>query len=92
MKECHIGKYLVTGNRNVVAMLTIHAANADGAQQWELDSGVTLYDVTHLACRSARYPPTTGDESSTPVMAKQATFPVISGAEMLPIDGYQKQD
>ena len=49
------GKYVVTGNREVVSVLTIHPADDDGAQYWELDDGATLYDVTHLRCRSARY-------------------------------------
>ena len=33
------------------AVLTVEDDN------WELDSGATLYDVTHLPCRSARYTP-----------------------------------
>ena len=35
----------------VTTVLTVHK---DG--RWELDKG-TLYDVTHLPCRSARYTP-----------------------------------
>ncbi|MFO0701061.1 MAG: hypothetical protein U0236_17705 [Nitrospira sp.] len=34
-------------------------AKTHGDRRWELDQGATLYDVTHLACRSARYTPVT---------------------------------
>jgi hypothetical protein len=46
------GKYLVTGDRNVTTVLTVHAKDKDGSQRWELADGATLYDVTHrvLAC------------------------------------------
>src|SRR5579872_5487528 len=45
------GKYLVTGDRNVTSVLTIHPKDKDGNQRWELADGATLYDVTHLGCR-----------------------------------------
>ena len=51
------GRYLVTGAREKVAVLTVHPAGKDGAHRWELDSDATLHDVTHLGCRSARYRP-----------------------------------
>ena len=51
------GKYIVTGNREVVTMLTVHPIDKDGTARWELEDGAKLYDVTHLACRSARYTP-----------------------------------
>lgn len=52
------GKYLVTGGREATAILTI---DKDGG--WSLTNAdtsaaappVTLHDVTHLPCRSARY-------------------------------------
>ena len=44
-------RYVVTGDREVTSVLTVHN---DG--HWELSKG-TLYDVTHLPCRSARYMP-----------------------------------
>ena len=49
------GKYMVTGDREVTAVLTIHPKDNDGSLRWDLDKGATLYDVTHLPCRSARY-------------------------------------
>ena len=46
------GRYLVSGGRWVTTGLTVQA---DGS--WELDDRHTLYEVTHLPCRSARYRP-----------------------------------
>ena len=49
--------YLVTGGRFVTTVLTI----ANQGTTWSLDAkdGATLYDVTHLPCRAARYEPLT---------------------------------
>ena len=41
--------YIVTGAREVTTQLTVHD---DG--RWEVAEG-SLYDVTHLPCRSALY-------------------------------------
>ena len=54
------GKYLVTGGREVTTTLTVHA---DG--KWELADGATLYAVTHLPCRTARYTTAAGSEPSS---------------------------
>lgn len=78
------GRYLVTGARQVTTGLTI---KDDGS--WKLDEG-TLYDVTHLPCRSARYNPVT--ESGGPLAARLSDFPVRPGAEMPSIPGTKKQD
>jgi hypothetical protein len=86
------GKYLVTGARKVTAVLTIHPADSHGDRRWELDQGATLYDVTHLACRSARYTPATVDGSCSPANAKQSAFPVAPGGVMPPVEGCSKQD
>lgn len=85
------GRYLVTGDRAVTTMLTVHATDKDGNVRWELADGATLHDVTHLACRSARYRPANG-AACTPARAKQAEFPVHPGAEMPPVEGCAKQD
>lgn len=85
------GKYVVTGARKVTAVLTIHPADSHGDRRWELDQGATLYDVTHLACRSARYIPAAG-ASCSPANAKQTAFPVVPGGAMPPVDGCTKQD
>jgi len=86
------GKYMVTGNRTVRAALTVHSKAKDGTQRWELDDGATLYDVTHLACRSARYTPAAGDASCSPAKAQPGAFPVSPGAEMPPVESCNKQD
>src|SRR6202012_3755960 len=37
------GQYLVTGDRQVVTVLTIHPKDKDGNERWELANGATLY-------------------------------------------------
>lgn len=74
------GKYVVTGDREVTTVLTV---DADGG--WKLDQG-SLYDVTHLPCRAARY------KGGTPANADLGDFPVRPGAEMPEIAGSSKQD
>lgn len=86
------GKYVVTGSRKVTAVLTIHPADSRGDRRWEIDQGATLYDVTHLACRSARYTPVTVSGSCSPANAKQSAFPVAPGGAMPPVEGCTKQD
>ena len=87
------GQYLVTGDREVTASLTIHPADAAGAMRWELADGATIYAVTHLGCRSARYTPATAaGQSCSPAAAPQSAFRVAAGAEMPPVSGCNKQD
>ena len=86
------GKYLVTGNRDVTAVLTIHHADRNGDRRWELNNGATLYDVTHLACRSARYTPGVSGGSCSPEHAPGTAFPVAPGGAMPPVEGCTKQD
>lgn len=86
------GKYLVTGDRRVQTVLTVHPKDTDGAVRWELADGATLHDVTHLRCRSARYRPSSAGGSCTPDKAQQSAFPVQPGAAMPPVEGCLKQD
>lgn len=86
------GRYVVTGGREVTAILTVHPKDNDGVQHWELDKGATLYDVTHLRCRSARYTPAAGDGSCSPAKAQMSAFPVVPGGAMPPVAGCNKQD
>jgi hypothetical protein len=86
------GKYLVTGGREVTTMLTVYAADKEGAQRWELDKGAKLFDVTHLPCRSARYAPAGKEASCSPAQAKPSEFPVKAGAAMPAVEGCSKQD
>jgi hypothetical protein len=85
-------KYLVTGNRSVSAMLTVHDKDAQGIQRWELDKGATLHDVTHLGCRSARYTPATSGTACSPSKAQMSAFPVAPGGVMPPVASCHKQD
>lgn len=78
------GRYLVTGGRSVTTGLTI-----DANGKWKLDDQHTLFDVTHLPCRSARYRP---DQGGSPRTANLADFPVKAGAEMPNVEGCKKQD
>jgi hypothetical protein len=87
------GKYLVTGDRRVTTVLTILPKDKDGNQRWELADGATLYDVTHLGCRSGRYTPATANSSCSPANVPQtARFPVKPGAAMPDVNGCHKQD
>ena len=85
-------KYMVTGDRDVTAMLTIHPADQDGNVRWELANGATLHDVTHLGCRAGRYRPAAGGGSCSPANAQKTGFPVAPGAAMPPVAGCSKQD
>ena len=86
------GKYMVTGGREVMTVLTVHPTDKDGDRRWQLDRGANLYDVTHLRCRSARYTPAAGDNSCSPARANKATFPVTPGGLMPAVEGCNKQD
>ncbi|MEM7170429.1 MAG: hypothetical protein AAF530_09670 [Pseudomonadota bacterium] len=86
------GKYLVTGDREVITVLTIEEPGKDGAMAWSLDNDATLYDVTHLRCRSARYTPLFGGESCSPANASSTAFPVRPGGIMPSVPGCKKQD
>jgi hypothetical protein len=86
------GVYLVTGDREVTSVLTVLAASADGRQRWELADGATLYDVTHLRCRSAVYTPAKAGGSCSPTAARESDFPVAPGAAMPPVADCAKQD
>lgn len=85
-------RYVVTGDREVTTVLTVRE---DGS--WDLAKG-SLYDVTHLPCRSARYtqPSASSSASSSalcsPKNASGKEFPVKPGAVMPSINGCEQQD
>ena len=85
------GRYLVTGDREVTTMLEVFPDDDQGNRRWELAHG-TLFDVTHLPCRSARYTPIDSETPCTPANASQANFPVVPGATMPAVPGCHKQD
>ena len=86
------GKYAVTGGREVVTVLAVYPEDENGNRRWELYDGATLYDITHLPCRSARYTPETNDSSCSPAKAQKTAFPVDLGGPMPPVEGCNKQD
>lgn len=86
------GTYLVTGDRDVQSILTVHAKDSEGNQLWQLSDGASIYDVTHLRCRSGRYTPMAGEDSCTPAKAQQSDFPVRPGAPMPNVEGCNKLD
>jgi hypothetical protein len=53
---------------------------------------VTLNDVTHPECRSARYTQPANVSACSPTNAQQAAFPVPAGAAMPPVGNCHKQD
>ena len=85
-------KYMVTGNRDARSVLTVHPMGKDGTQHWVLADGATIYDVTHLRCRSARYTPAASARSCSPAEAPMNAFPVSPGAPMPPVESCSKQD
>jgi hypothetical protein len=85
------GKYVVTGDREITAVLTVHPKGKDNVQRWELDKGATLYDVTHLRCRAARYTPVS-ENACSPAKAQVASIPVAPGEAMPNVEGCKKQD
>jgi hypothetical protein len=85
------GKYLVTGDRATRTTLTIFPRDASGKQKWELADGATVYDVTHLRCRSAVYTPEAG-KACTPSNVNSSLFRVAPGAAMPDVPGCNKQD
>lgn len=86
------GRYLVTGDREVTAVLTISEKDEAGNQDWHLADNAQLFDVTHLPCRSARYRPTSNAAICTPNAAPKVAFPISPGTEMPAVAGCRKQD
>ncbi len=86
------GQYLVTGFRETTSVLTVHPADAQGDRRWALADKATLYDVTHLGCRSAVYTPAAGTGSCSPASVNREDFPIDAGWEMPAVSGCSKQD
>ncbi|MBF0594129.1 MAG: hypothetical protein HQL22_04105 [Candidatus Omnitrophica bacterium] len=86
------GKYVVTGGRDKMSVLTIDALDKDGAARWSLGNNTKLYDVTHLPCHAARYTPADNDHECSPALAPNTAFPVAPGVQMPSIKGCAKQE
>lgn len=85
------GQYLVTGEREVTTVLTVHPDDENGKRRWELANDAVLFDVTHMPCRSARYTPLS-DNACSPASADRTDFKVAPGSEMPEVAGCAKQD
>jgi hypothetical protein len=79
------GKYLVTNGEDQAAMLTIEEPDQDGKQNWSLNDGKTIGNVTHGPCRSARYTPIGASGTCTPENADQSIFPLKLGETLPPV-------
>jgi hypothetical protein len=86
------GRYVVTGGREVTSILTIDEPDATGKQSWSLADGATIYDVTHLRCRAARYTASGDGKSCTPDQTPTSVFPMSPGAAMPAVEECNKQD
>jgi hypothetical protein len=90
-----VGQYLVTGDRTTTTVLTIHPKDKNGNQRWDLADGASLYDVTHLGCRSARYTPAVAAaaaDSCSPENARKTGYPIRPGMTMPDVKGCNKKD
>ena len=76
------GKYLVTNGEENAAQLTIDPPDENGNQNWSLDNGMTIGDVTHGPCRSARYTPIGASGTCSPENADQSVFPLELGKQL----------
>lgn len=85
------GKYVVTGGREMTALLTVAAPDGTGKQAWNLSDSATLYDVTHLGCRAALYT-AISCQSCTPDKTPADVFPMRPGVVMPEVSGCNKQD
>ena len=86
------GKYVVTGGRSVTSVLIIDPADKNGAQNWHLENGAKLHDVTHLPCHAARYIPSKSNATCSPDAVNQKVFPVAPGVAMPAVTGCAKKD
>lgn len=86
------GQYVVTGGREVTAVLTIAPPDAAGKQGWSLSDGATIFDVTHLHCRAALYRPEAEGQSCSPDRTPTSVFPMSPGIAMPRVEGCVKQD
>ena len=86
------GRYVVTGGRTTMALLTIKQPDENGDMAWTLSQNATLYDVTHLGCRSAVYTPIKAGEVCSPSQANPATFPIRPGDVMPSVTGCTKKE
>ena len=76
------GRYMVTNGEKNASILTIDPPDQNGNQNWSLDFDMTIGDVTHGPCRSARYTPVGESGTCTPENADQSLFPLELGRQL----------
>ena len=86
------GRYIVTGDRAAMAVLTIYPMDDFGRQRWALGNGAKLYDVTHLPCRSSRYTPASEGVKCSPAELSITNFPIKHDVAMPDFENCRKQD
>ena len=86
------GKYLVTGEREVTTVLTVFPPDTTGNMRWELQDNASLFDVTHMPCRSARYRPAKAGEACSPSFVDRSVFRIPPGTAMPKVPGCNKLD
>lgn len=86
------GQYYVTNGEEHIALLTVDAPDANGAQAWSLSDDKRLKDVTHGPCRSARYTPEFEGAVCTPANADISKFPLGPGEQPPPVAGCHKKE
>lgn len=86
------GQYVVTGGRDVAAVLTVEEPDSMGKQAWSLSNEARVYDVTHLGCRAALYTQKETGKACTPDNAPTSVFPMTPDTVMPAVEGCSKKD
>jgi len=86
------GQYVVTGGRDVAAVLTVEEPDSMGKQAWSLSNEASVYDVTHLGCRAALYTQKETGKACTPNNAPTSVFPMTPDTVMPAVEGCSKKD
>jgi hypothetical protein len=86
------GQYVVTGGREVTAVLTVGKPDPSGKQTWSLSDNATVLDVTHLRCRAALYTAKAEGQACSPDKTPTNAFPMSPGIAMPSVEGCTKRD
>lgn len=86
------GRYFVTNGETNASLLTVEKPDAEGRQSWSLSDDMSVADVTHGPCRSARYRPKGAPGSCTPVNADRSVFPLKPGESPPLVEGCDRKE
>ncbi|MEM6987666.1 MAG: hypothetical protein AAF499_14135 [Pseudomonadota bacterium] len=75
------GEYVVSNGVSNISLLRVDEPAAAGEQSWSLSDSMTIADVTHGPCRSARYRPRQTSGQCSPENAPQTVFPLGPGEQ-----------